>query len=422
MSGLPQARPGPGGDAACDVLVAGGGMVGASLAVALAGLDLRVDLAEAVPFGGPGQPSFDRRTVALSGSSQRILASLGLWAPLAAEAAPIRRIHVSEQGRFGSTVIDAALEGVPALGYVIGNARIGAVLWGVLANAARVRLHVPATVQGVEPAGEYLRVAIQQDGGTVTVLTRLLVVADGARSRLRAALGIDARVRPYGQTAIIGTIGLARGRVGDLAFERFTPAGPLALLPAGADRYACVVTRRDADAAATLALNDAQFSALLQAEFGTRAGRFAEPGPRSAYPLELVTATAVTAPRAVIIGNAAHGLHPVAGQGYNLGLRDVAALAEVIADDLRQQGAVADPGADAVLDRYRAWRHRDQRNVVAFTDGLVRVFGRELPALGALRGLSLLAFDVLPGAKGLLARETMGLGGRMSRLARGLPL
>jgi 2-octaprenyl-6-methoxyphenol hydroxylase len=406
----------------CDVFIAGGGMVGASLAVALAGLDLRVGLAEAVPLGGPGQPSFDRRSVALSRSSQRILDSLGLWAGLVPEAAPIRRIHVSEQGCFGSTVIDAAREGVPALGYVIGNARIGAALWGALNAARGVALHVPGEVQGVEPAGEYLRVLVRRDGGVVAVPARLLVVADGARSRLRAALGIEARVRPYGQTAIIGTVGLARGRVGDLAFERFTPSGPLALLPAGVDRYAFVVTRRTEDAPATLALDDAGFTGVLQEAFGNRAGRFAAPSPRVAYPLELVTAAAVTAPRAVVIGNAANGLHPVAGQGYNLGLRDVAALAEVIADDVRRNGTAADPGADAVIGQYRDWRRRDQRNVVAFTDGLVRAFGVEAPLLGPLRGLSLLAFDLLPGAKGLLARETMGLGGRMSRLARGLPL
>lgn len=408
--------------APCDVFIAGGGMVGASLAVALAGLDLRVGLAEAVPLGGPGQPSFDRRTVALARSSQRILDSLGLWSALAPEAAPIRRIHVSEQGRFGSTVIDAAREGVPALGYVIGNARIGAALWGALNAAPGVALYVPGEVQGVEPAGEYLRVLVRHEGALLAVPTRLLVVADGARSRLRAALGIEARVRPYGQTAIIGTVGLARGRAGDLAFERFTPSGPLALLPAGTDRYAFVVTRRTADAPAALALDDAGFVGLLRAAFGTRAGRFAAPSPRVAYPLELVTAAAITAPRAVVIGNAAHGLHPVAGQGYNLGLRDVAALAEAIADDLRRNAGAADPGADTVLARYRDWRRRDQRNVVAFTDGLVRVFGTDAPLLGPLRGLSLLAFDLLPGAKGLLARETMGLGGRLSRLARGLPL
>jgi 2-octaprenyl-6-methoxyphenol hydroxylase len=406
----------------CDVFIAGGGMVGASLAVALAGLDLRVGLAEAVPLGGPGQPSFDRRTVALSRSSQRILDSLGLWAGLGPEAAPIRRIHVSEQGRFGSTVIDAVREGVPALGYVIGNARIGAALWGALNAARGVALHVPGEVQGVTPAGEYLRVLVRREGGVVAVPARLLVVADGARSRLRAGLGIEARVRPYGQTAIIGTVGLARGRVGDLAFERFTPSGPLALLPAGADRYAFVVTRRTDDAPATLALDDAGFTGVLQEAFGHRAGRFAAPSPRVAYPLELVTAAPATAPRAVVIGNAANGLHPVAGQGYNLGLRDVAALAEVIADDVRRNGSAADPGADAVIRQYRDWRRRDQRNVVAFTDGLVRAFGVDAPLLGPLRGLSLLAFDLLPGAKGLLARETMGLGGRMSRLARGLPL
>jgi 2-octaprenyl-6-methoxyphenol hydroxylase len=407
--------------ATTDVLIAGGGMVGASLAVALAGVGLRVQLAEAVPLGGPGQPSFDRRTVALARSSQRILAALGLWEPIADRAAPIRRIHVSERGRFGTALVDAATEGVPALGYVIANADLGQVLWGRLAADARVGLRVPGEVRDVVAGADHLDVGIAGEAGVVRVATRLLVVADGARSRLRAALGIEARTRPYGQVAIIGTVGLARGRVGDTAWERFTPAGPLALLPAGPDRYAFVVTRRAADAEAVLALDDAAFAALLQREFGSRAGRFGPPGPRVAYPLDLVTAAAITAPRAVVIGNAAHGLHPVAGQGYNLGLRDVAALAEVIADAVRAD-AGADPGGDAVLDRYRRWRTADQRNVVSFTDGLIRLFGADLPAAGALRGLALLGFDVAPGAKPLLARTAMGLGGRMTRLARGLPL
>jgi 2-octaprenyl-6-methoxyphenol hydroxylase len=406
---------------AVDVLIAGGGLVGASLALALAGRDLAVELVEAVPFGGAGQPSFDRRNIALSGSSQRILAGLGLWASVAPQAAPIHRIHVSEQGRFGSAVIDAAAEGVPALGQVIGSAVLGGLLWQRLQAAAGIAVQAPATVTGAERDDDGWRVMVDEAGVGSVIRPRLLVVADGGRSPLRTALGIGVRRRSYGQVAIIGSVGLARGRVGNTAWERFTPAGPLALLPAADNRYAFVVTRRSEDAAATVALTDADFTTLLQSTFGFRAGRFVAPSPRVAYPLELAVAEAVTAPRAVLVGNAAHGLHPVAGQGYNLGLRDVAALAELIGESAAGQGRV-DPGADQLLATYASWRARDQRNVVRFTDGLVRAFGNDTPGFGALRGLALLGFDLAPGAKPWLAREAMGLGGRLPRLVRGVPL
>jgi 2-octaprenyl-6-methoxyphenol hydroxylase len=205
-----------------------------------------------------------------------------------------------------------------------------------------------------------------------------------------------------------------------MAYERFTPDGPLALLPAGPGRYVFVLTRRSAAAEAVAGLPDAEFLNLLQREFGFRLGRFQRVGTRSSYPLELVEAEATTAPRVAIVGNAAHGLHPVAGQGYNLGLRDAAALAELVAADARQAHAAPDPGAPDLLDRYGTWRRPDQRKVVAFTDGLIRLFDRG--GLTPLRGLGLMLFDTFPGAKPLLARETMGLSGRRSRLARGLPL
>jgi len=393
-------------------------MVGASLAIALAGLPLRVALVEAIPAGAPGQPSFDARTTALARSSQHILAALGIWPAVAGEATPIQRIHVSERGRFGTTVIDGAEEGGEPLGYVLENRLLGAALWRALAAAPNVTLHAPATVTGVEPGPGSLAVSVQAGASAPVVRTRMLVVADGARSPLRAALGIGARVRPYGQVAIIGNVAVA-GRAAEArdgtAFERFTPEGPLALLPAGPGRYGFVLTRRESVAADIAALPEQGFSALLQQEFGYRLGRFGRVGARASYPLELVEAEAITAPRVAIIGNAAHGLHPVAGQGYNLGLRDAAALAELLA-----AAPGTDPGDPALLNRYADWRRPDQRKVVAFTDGLVRFFGRS--GLGSLRGLALLGFDWAPGAKALLARETMGLAGRRTRLARGLPL
>jgi len=405
--------------AECDVLIAGGGMVGASLAVALAGLPLRVTLVEAIPAGAPGQPSFDARTTALSRSARHILGTLGIWPAVAADATPIRRIHVSERGRLGTTVIDGDEEGGEPLGYVLENRLLGAALWRALEASPNVTVRSPATVTGVAGGDDALTVSVQERGATATVRTRLLVVADGARSPLRASLGIGARVRPYGQAAIVGNVAVdtafGHGEQSGIAYERFTPEGPLALLPAGPGRYVFVLTRRDAVADAVARMPDAAFLELLQEEFGHRLGRFGRVGARGSYPLELVEADRVTAPRVAVIGNAAHGLHPVAGQGYNLGLRDAAALAELVAED-----AGADPGDPALLARYATWREPDQRKVVAFTDGLVRFFGRR--RLGPLRGFGLLLFDTTPGAKRILARETMGLGGRRSRLVRGLPL
>ena len=405
-------------DAACDVLIAGGGMVGASLAVALGHLPLRVTLVESVPLGVAGQPSFDARTTALSRSSRQILGTLGIWTTVDAQATAIRQIHVSERGRLGTAVIDADEEGVPALGYVLPNRQLGAALWDALGRQPNVTVHAPASVTSVEDVGDGWRVHMTGPAGGMTSHTRLLVVADGARSPLRDALGIAARTRPYGQVAIVGNVLVEKPGTGTTAYERFTADGPLALLPAGDGRYVFVLTRRTSAAPAIVALPDAEFLQLLQREFGFRLGRFQRLGVRAQYPLELSQASAVTARRAVIVGNAAHGLHPVAGQGYNLGLRDAAVLAELLAEVLAEP--LDDPGDPALLARYADWRRADQRKVVAFTDGLIRLF--DLAGLGALRGLGLLAFDALPGAKRLLARETMGLGGRRTRLARGLPL
>ena len=404
-----------GGETGFDIVIAGGGMVGASLAVALAGQPLRIALVEALPFGAPAQPSFDARTVALSRSSFRILTTLGIWPDIAGAAATIRQIHVSEQGRFGTALIDADQQGVPALGYVLDNRELGAALWARLSAQGNCRVHAPSRLTGTEPDGERLRLALAGDGCPATLTARLLVVADGARSALRPALGIDARVQGYGQGAIVGNVAVSAPGSRDVAFERFTPEGPLALLPAGGDRYAFVLTRETARVQPTLELADAAFLALLQEAFGWRLGRLTRLGRRTAYPLELTVADRVTAPRAVLVGNAAHALHPVAAQGYNLGLRDVAALAELLVD-----GASGDPGAPSLLARYAQWREADQRNVVAFTDGLVRFFGLASPGLPALRGAGLQLFDLLPPAKRVLAHHTMGLAGRVTRLARGL--
>jgi 2-octaprenyl-6-methoxyphenol hydroxylase len=238
---------------------------------------------------------------------------------------------------------------------------------------------------------------------------------------VRSAFGIEATVWDYDQQAVIANVEGDRFH-GHVAYERFTPDGPIAVLPL-ADGRCTVVWTVAADAApAVLALDDTEFLARLQDAFGWRLGRLRRVGERHAYPLSLTRSGRQVARRAVIIGNAAQGLHPIAGQGFNLGLRDVATLAEVIADELREAGAEADPGATRVLDRYAEWRRGDRQSVIAFTDGLVRLFGNPLLAARAARGAGLLLFDLLQPAKDGFARVTMGIAGRLPRLARGVPL
>jgi 2-octaprenyl-6-methoxyphenol hydroxylase len=252
-------------------------------------------------------------------------------------------------------------------------------------------------------------------GGVATTLsTRLVVAADGAESALRAAFGVDAEVRDYQQTAVITTV-LTQRFHDYVAYERFTQTGPLALLPLADGRCTLVLTLSPSLAAAALAWSDQEFLAEVQRRFGFRLGRFLKVGRRVPYPLSLTRASATSRGRCVIIGNAAQALHPVAGMGFNLGLRDVASLAELVA------AAAADPGDAALLAEYDAWRAADRGGIIAFTDGLVRLFSSPLGAVQRLRNLGLLAFDILPPAKAALSRLSTGTG-RVPKLARGVHL
>ena len=399
-----------------DVAIVGGGMVGASLAAALAGSGRRLLLIENAPFGSAAQPSFDERTTALGNVSRRIFEGLAVWDSIAPEAAAIRTIHVSEAGRFGFARLVAAEQGVEAFGYVVANRCIGAALWQRLRAAPDLTLQAPARVAdlAVSAAGVRLTV-VNESGSAVPVSARLLVAADGANSQVRTAAGIGADVVDYDQVAVVATVGADRAHGGN-AYERFTPAGPLAVLPRHDGGLAVIWACRPQRAQALLALGEDAYLAQLQSQFGWRAGRFVRAGPRNAYPLRLTRATASVATRTVLIGNAAQALHPVAGQGFNLGLRDAAMLAEVIA------GTAGDTGAPAVLQQFVDWRARDRRGVVRFTDGLIRLFGDSRPGAALLRNLGLLMFDLTPPAKSALARVSAGFGGPTPRLARGLSL
>jgi 2-octaprenyl-6-methoxyphenol hydroxylase len=397
-----------------DIVIAGGGMVGASLALALAPLGLRVAVVEPVSRAADTQPSFDDRSTALSRSTQRMYEAMQLWDDIAAAATPVTRIHVSDKGRFGFSHIDAEEQQVEALGYVVINRVLGAVLQNAMDKTPTLDVLCPARIVGTRLGPESAIVSIEySDGRAKELASRLLVAADGAKSSVRDMLGISAKHVAYGQRAIVGNL-LPEKSLANCAYERFTQHGPLALLPINDGRAGFVWTVSDDDADRVLALDDRAFLDELQAAFGYRLGTFTQVGTRAAYPLVLSKAMRLTATRAVLVGNAAHGLHPVAAQGFNLGLRDVAALCDCIADfDLD------DP---ELLQRYAAWRKSDQSKLLGFTDGLVRLFGHSSRPVRALRDIGMLGFDLVPGVRSLFAKHAMGLAGRLPRLSRGVPL
>ncbi len=389
-----------------ELAIIGGGLVGASLALALQGearaRGWRICLIEPFAPGGGYQPSYDARSTALSYGSRLIYQRLGLWPAIAQRAEPILQIHVSDRGRFGAARLSAEAEGVPALGYVVENAWIGHCLWQAL-DAEVVSWRCPAEVSRLEALGDGYRLTLSDDS---QLDCDLAILADGGRSGLREQLGIGVSHTPYGQTALIANISPQQAHRGQ-AFERFTEDGPMALLPLADNRCALVWTRSCADAERLLRLDEAGFLDELQQAFGYRLGALRQVGARNLYPLTLVEAEEQVRPHLVVLGNAAHSLHPIAGQGYNLSLRDTLALAETLLD------SHAPLGDFATLQRYVRRQHTDQQLTVGFSDQVTRLFSSGEPLLAAGRNLGLLGLDLLPPAKHWFARQAMGLGTRL---------
>ncbi|WP_279244055.1 2-octaprenyl-6-methoxyphenyl hydroxylase [Candidatus Litorirhabdus singularis] len=400
----------------CDVAIVGGGMVGVSLALALAQTwpqKRRIVLLESFPLPGATpdfaagySPSFDARSTALSYSSCLIYQELGIWEQLLQRACPIARIHVSDRGRFGHALLQAQECDWPALGYVIENAWLGNILIQCLHEQGRVELISPATVTGakIDDAGMALELANGE-----RLQTQLLIVADGAQSGLREALGIDTDTRRYDQHAVVANIGHALPH-GGCAWERFTRNGPLALLPllpdaAAPHRSALVWTLPPLEAERMAAASEVDFLQSLQQAFGYRLGRLQRLGERASYPLNLVQAKEQVRSGLVVIGNAAHALHPVAGQGFNLALRDVARLVDVLGDaEVRGE----DFAALTVLQRYANAQRRDQQRTVEFSDRLPALFMRHETALGALRDVGLIGLDLIPALRREFVQQTAG--------------
>ncbi len=409
------------GHCSYDLVIVGGGLVGGSLACALRGSGLRVCSIEAVAADAPAQPSYDERVIALSFGSRRILEGIGLWGVIAPGAEAIHRIHVSQRGGFGFAHLDRAEQGVEALGYVAPARLMGAAIRGALAAVGGIEQLCPARLLGLRRRPDGIDLEVSVAGASRTLSTRLLVAADGGDSFVRRRLGLTVRERLYGQDAIITTVSADRPQP-NTAYERFTDSGPLAMLPMTQGRWSVVWTTLEADTQGLLGLSEAAFLARLQERFGYRLGGLSRLGRRVAYPLRQVMAREPVGERLVLIGNAAHTLHPVAGQGFNLGLRDLAALAEVLVEAARTG---ADPGGRALLAEYEALRGRDQADAARVTDTLARLFVNPWGPLRLARDLGLVGLDLVPGARRALARRFMGLAshaGRPSRLARGLSL
>jgi len=390
-------------------------MIGSSLALALAPLGLDIAIIEAVPRAAESQPSFDDRSTALSRSTQRMFEAMGLWQKIVAAATPITHIHVSDRGHFGFAHIDAEEQGVEALGYVVINRVLGSVLQKSLNKTYNIEVLCPARTIAAKLSPERAVVTVEMEGATTELSADLLVAADGANSTVRSMIGISASQVSYQQTAIIGNL-LPEMPPHNRAFERFTEHGPLAILPVADGRAGFVWNVAERDATRVLELDDEEFLAEIQQTFGNRLGSFSRVGKRASYPLSLSKALRLTAQRAVLVGNSAHGLHPAAAQGFNLGLRDVAVLCDCIAD------APDDCGDGELLARFADWRKSDQKKLVYFTDGLVRLFGDSRGPARRLRNIGMLGFDLIPGVRKTFAKHTMGLAGRLPRLSRGVPL
>ncbi|MNG92272.1 2-octaprenyl-6-methoxyphenol hydroxylase [compost metagenome] len=388
-----------------NLAIIGGGLVGASLALALqAGAKARgwkILLIEPFAPGHSFQPSYDARSSALSFGTQQIYQHLGLWQAIGQRAEPILQIQVSDRGRFGATRLDAGEEGVPALGYVVENAWLGQCLWQSL-DSDVVSWRCPAEVKAMQAIEHGYRLLLDDD---TTLECDLAVLADGGRSGLREQLGIHVRRTPYEQSALIANITPGEAHCGQ-AFERFTESGPMALLPLPDNRCALVWTRQGMDAKRLAEVDERSFLRELQDAFGYRLGALRQVGVRHLYPLALVEAEEQVRPHLVVLGNAAHSLHPIAGQGFNLSLRDVQALAQALLAGPQH------PGDLATLQSYHQRQRLDQAMTIGFSDQVTRLFGSNQPLLAAGRNIGLLGLDLLPPARRWFARQAMGLGTR----------
>ncbi len=392
-----------------DLIIVGGGLAGNSLALALNNTGLNIAIVEASTQEQRQLSPAGDRALALAAGTVEVLDTLGIWQGIHHKATAITHIHISDRGHFGKVRLSAEKENVAALGYVI-SARDIETHVAHLVEQAGITLHCPARVVGLMSGNSEVNVSLKSGNDTLNLSAKLLVGADGGSSSVRQLLDIPQRITEYQQTALVTTVKATLPH-NHTAFERFTCSGPLALLPVDKNYCSVVWTRTDEEAQALMLGSEADFIAELQQYFGYRLGELTLTAPRRAFPLSLIRAERMVAGRAVIIGNAVHQLHPVAGQGFNLGLRDVVQLAAVLSKAAHNHD---DIGATALLNAYTQSRQADHDRVIGFTDNVVKIFSNDWLALSAARNIGLSLLDHLPSAKRLLTRQAMGfVGGKV---------
>jgi len=401
-----------------DIVIAGGGMIGASLACALCCENIRIAVIEAVSYYVPDQPSYDDRGLALSLSTVQILKALKLWGKVSQSANPIQHIHVSDRHHFGFVRLNAEMLDIPVLGYVVIARELGRALINCLVKAGNVDLFCPAVVDDINIKQEYAEIIIKDDKGLKSIKSKLLVAADGTNSAVREMLGIKTHVMDYEQTAIVTNITPAKSH-NNTAYERFTESGPLALLPLAGERCAVVFTVDRKDQDYYLHMDDEEFTKAVQHRFGRRLGKFYSVGIRKSYPILQLEIEEHVRQRVVVLGNSAHTLHPNGAQGFNLGLRDVAGLAEVLIPAIKGN---KDPGQKKLLDDYITLRKKDQKCVTQFSNGLASLFYNNLPHKVLARNIGMIFIDMIPALKNSFMRRTMGLHGKQPAMVRGLAL
>ena len=397
-----------------EVIIVGGGMVGLSLALMLAKAKIAVKLLEAIQYPNyedadlaPYHSSFDARNSALSRRSVQIYQELGLWDVLQQHATPILQVHITEQDSFGKARLLAEQEKVENFGQVIENAWLGRVLLTQVRQQPLIELIDGVQVTALTQDQDYAYIEALRGQQPISLQAKLLIAADGRDSFCRQALGIGVDEHDYDQVAIVTTVQTSKPHQ-QVGFERFSPLGPLALLPLPGEYRRSVVwpVKKGTEQEWLGDDNDQHFLAALQQAYGDRAGKFQKTGKRFSYPLSQVLAEKQASGRVVLMGNAAHTIHPVAGQGFNLCMRDAYVLVRSLTEQLAKSSDIGEP---RMLLAYEAARLTDQQRVIKFCDSVVRGFSNQNPILKLIRNTGLLAFDVVPGIKPLIANYAMGL-------------
>ncbi|HEO1801012.1 TPA: FAD-dependent monooxygenase [Acinetobacter baumannii] len=396
------------------VIIVGGGMVGLSLSLMLAKANIAVKLLEAVKYPNyddqnvaPYHSSFDARNTALSRRSVQIYQKLELWDALQQHATPILQVHITEQGSFGKARLVAEQEKVESFGQVIENAWLGRVLLTQVRQQPLIELIDGVQVTALTQDAEQVHIEAQRGDEVLKLESKLLIAADGRDSFCRQAIGVGVDVHDYDQVAIVTTVQTSKPHE-HVGFERFSALGPLALLPLPGEYRRSVVwpVKKGTEGEWLGEENDQHFLDALQKTYGDRAGKFEKTGKRFSYPLSQVLAHKQAVGRVILMGNAAHTIHPVAGQGFNLCLRDADVLLRYLVNQLSASDDIGNP--DNLL-AYEQARLSDQQRVIKFCDTVVRGFSNQNPLLKLIRNTGLIAFDVIPGVKPLVANYAMGL-------------